>query len=174
MTGILMLQIAVFVLAICLLASLIGIVTLYSKCEEIRVEKDKISKEKDKIKKEKDKVQRELDNALKKDLIEIEPGHKVIYPDYGLTWTDTDKDGNKMKPESFKVTYELEVLEVTETRIKVKAVDFTSMDQIGKDAARKPGIFQFMKDKWVEKNQVQLIVDDSVKRDLKLKQLGIE
>ena len=164
-----MLQIAVFVLAICLLCSLIGNITLYSKCESIREEKDKISKEKDKIKKEKDKA-----DAFKKDLIAIEPGHRVIYPDYGLTWTDTDKDGNKMKPESFKVTYELEVLEVTETRIKVKAVDFTSMDQIGRDASKKSGIVQFMKDKWVNKNEVQLIVDDSVKRDLKLKQLGIE
>jgi hypothetical protein len=174
MNGILMLQIAVFILSLCLLGSLIGIVTLYSKCEELRTEKDKLSKEKDKIKKEKDKVQRELDDTLKKDLIAIEPGHKVIYPDYGLSWTDTDKDGNKMKPESFKVTYELEVLEVTETRIKVKAVDFTSMDQIGRDASKKASIIQFMKDKWVEKHQVQLIVDDSVKRDLKLKQLGIE
>lgn len=169
MTGILMLQIAVFILAICLLASLIGNITLYSKCETIREEKEKISKEKDKIKKEKDKA-----DAFKKDLIAIEPGHRVIYPDYGLTYTDTDKDGNKMEPESFKVTYELEVLDVTETRVKVKAVDFTSTDQIGRDAARKPGIIQFMKDKWIEKNQVQLIVDDSVKRDLKLKQLGIE
>jgi hypothetical protein len=169
MTGILMLQIAVFILSLCLLGSLIGNITLYSKCEELRVEKDKVSKEKDKIKKEKDKA-----DAFKKDLIAIEPGHKVIYPDYGLTWTDTDKDGNKMKPESFTVTYELEVLEVTETRIKVKAVDFTSMDQIGRDASKKSGIIQFMKDKWVGKHQVQLIVDDSVKRDLKLKQLGIE
>lgn len=169
MTGILMLQIAVFILAICLLASLIGNITLYSKCETIREEKEKISKEKDKIKKEKDKA-----DAFKKDLIAIEPGHRVIYPDYGLTYTDTDKDGNKMEPESFKVTYELEVLDVTETRVKVKAVDFTSTDQIGRDVARKPGIIQFMKDKWIEKNQVQLIVDDSVKRDLKLKQLGIE
>lgn len=169
MTGIVMLQIAVFILAICLLGSLIGNITLYSKCETIREEKEKISKEKDKIKKEKDKA-----DAFKKDLIAIEPGHRVIYPDYGLTFTDTDKDGNKMKPESFKVTYELEVLEVTETRLKVKAVDFTSMDQIGRDAKRKPGIIQFMQDKWVNKNEVQLIVDDSVKRDLKLKQLGIE
>jgi hypothetical protein len=169
MTGILMLQIAVFILSLCLLGSLIGNITLYSKCEELRVEKDKVSKEKDKIKKEKDKAE-----AFKKHLIAIEPGDKVIYPDYGLTWTDTDKDGNKMKPESFTVTYELEVLEVTETRIKVKAVDFTSMDQIGRDASKKSGIISFMKDKWVEKHQVQLIVDDSVKRDLKLKQLGIE
>lgn len=164
-----MIQIVVLVLSLCLLGSVIGNFILYSKCEDIREEKDKISKEKDKIKKDKDKA-----DAFKKDLIAIEPGHKVIYPDYGLTYTDTDKDGNKMEPESFKVTYELEVLDVTETRVKVKAVDFTSMDQIGRDAARKSGIIQFMKDKWVEKNQVQLIVDDSVKRDLKLKQLGIE
>jgi hypothetical protein len=157
-----MIQIVVLVLSLCLLGSLIGNVILYSKCENIREEKDKVSKEKDKA------------DAFKKDLIAIEPGHKVIYPDYGLSWTDTDKDGNKMKPESFKVTYELEVLEVTETRVKVKAVDFTSTDQIGRDATRRPGIIQFMNDKWVEKNQVQLIVDDSVKRNIKLEQLGIK
>jgi hypothetical protein len=164
-----MMQIVVLILSLCLLGSLIGNVTLYSKCEEIRAEKDKVSKEKDQIKKDKDKA-----DAFKKDLISIEAGHKVIYPDYGLTWTDTDKDGKKLEPESFKVTYELEVIDVTETRIKVKAVDFTSMDQIGRDAKRKPGIISFMQDKWVNKNEVQLIVDDSVKRDLKLKQLGIE
>lgn len=168
MTAITILQTTVFILSLCLLGSLLGIVKLYSKCEEIREEKDKITKEKDQIKKDKDKA-----DAFKKNLISIEPGHKVIYPDYGLSWTDTDKDGNKMEPESFKVTYELEVLDVTETRVKVKAVDFTSMDQIGRDAATRRFIIQFMKDKWVEKNQVQLIVDDSVKRDLKLKQLGI-
>jgi hypothetical protein len=169
MTAITILQTTVFILSLCLLGSLIGIIKLYSKCEEIRAEKDKISKEKDKISKEKEKA-----DAFKKDLIAIEPGNKVIYPDYGLSWTDTDKDGNKMKPESFKVTYELEVLEVTEYRIKVKAVDFTSMDQIGRDASKKSGIIQFMKDKWINKSEVQLIVDDSVKRDLKLRQLGIE
>jgi len=164
-----MTQIVVLVLSLCLLGSLIGNFILYSKCEDIREEKDKVSKERDKVSKEKDKA-----DAFKKDLIAIEPGHKVIYPDYGLSWTDTDKDGNKMKPESFKVTYELEVLDVTESRVKVKAVDFTSMDQIGRDAAKKSGIIQFMQDKWVNKSEVQLIVDDSVKRDLKLKQLGIE
>ena len=169
MTAITILQTTVFILSLCLLGSLIGNVLLYLKCEDIRQEKDKITKEKDQIKKDKDKA-----DSFRKNLISIEPGHKVIYPDYGLSWTDTDKDGNKMKPESFKVTYELEVLEVTETRVKVKAVDFTSTDQIGRDATRRPGIIQFMNDKWVEKNQVQLIVDDSVKRDLKLKQLGIE
>jgi hypothetical protein len=162
MTGILMLQIAVFILSICLLCSLIGNITLYSKCEEVRAEKDKIKREKDKA------------DAFKKDLIAIEPGHRVIYPNYGLTWTDKDKDGNDLPPESFQVTYELEVLEVTENKLKIKAVDITSEDKIGRDPAKKSGIINFMKNKWVDKNKVQLIVDDSVKRDLKLKQLGIE
>ena len=48
------------------------------------------------------------------------------------------------------------------------------MDQIGRDASRKSGIIQFMQDKWINKNEVQLIVDDSVKRNLKLEQLGIK
>ena len=169
MTAFLMLQIAVFVLSLCLLGSLIGNVILYSKCESIREEKDKISKEKDKISKEKDKAE-----SFKKNLISIEPGHRVIYPNYGLTWTDQDKDGNDLPPESFKVTYELEVLEVTENKLKIKAVDITSEDKIGRDPAKKSGIISFMKNKWVDKNQVQLIVDDSVKRNLKLEQLGIK
>ena len=157
-----MIQIVVLVLSLCLLGSLIGNVILYSKCENIREEKDKVSKEKDKA------------ESFKKNLISIEPGHRVIYPDYGLTWTDQDKDGNDLPPESFKVTYELEVLEVTENKLKIKAVDITSEDKIGRDPANKFDIINFMKNKWVDKNKVQLIVDDSVKRDLKLKQLGIE
>lgn len=164
-----MIQIIVLVLSLCLLGSLIGNVILYSKCEDIREEKDKVSKEKDRISKDKDKAE-----SFKKNLISIEPGHRVIYPDYGLTWTDQDKDGNDLPPESFKVTYELEVLEVTENKLKIKAVDITSEDKIGRDPAKKSGIINFMKNKWVDKNKVQLIVDDSVKRDLKLKQLGIE
>ena len=169
MTTILMLQLSVFIISLCLLGSLIGNIILYSKCENIREEKDKISKDKDRISKEKDKAE-----SFKKNLISIEPGHRVIYPNYGLTWTDKDKDGNDLPPESFKVTYELEVLEVTENKLKIKAIDITSEDKIGRDPALKSGIISFMKNKWVDKNQVQLIVDDSVKRDLKLKQLGIE
>ena len=169
MTAILMLQITVFTLSLCLLGSLIGNVILYSKCERIREEKDKVSKDKDKVSKEKEEA-----DAFKKNLISIETGHKVIYPDYGLIWTDTDKDGNKMKPQPFKVTYEFEVLEVTEDKIKVNAIDFTSMDQIGKDPTKKSNIITLMKNKWIDKNQVQLIIDDSVKRNFKLNQLGIE
>lgn len=53
MTGIVMLQIAVFILAICLLGSLIGNITLYSKCETIREEKEKSQKRKIRLKKRK-------------------------------------------------------------------------------------------------------------------------
>lgn len=89
-----MIQIVVLVLSLCLLGSLIGNVILYFKCENIREEKDKISKDKDRISKEKDKAE-----SFKKNLISIEPGHRVIYPNYGLTWTDQDKDGNDLPPE---------------------------------------------------------------------------
>jgi hypothetical protein len=30
-----------------------------------------------------------------------------------------------------------------------------------------------MKDKWVSKKEIQLVVDDSIKRDIKLRKLGI-
>lgn len=30
-----------------------------------------------------------------------------------------------------------------------------------------------MKDKWVNKKEIQLVVDDSIKRDIKLRKLGI-
>ena len=98
----------------------------------------------------------------------IEPGDKVIYPDYGLCYNPkTDKE------ESFKVTYELEVLDTSKDKVKVRAVDFTSTDAIARDPKQKQGIIDFMKDKWVSKKEIQLIVDDSIKRDIKLRKLGI-
>jgi len=57
--------------------------------------------------------------------------------------------------------------------VKVRAVDFTSTDAIGRDPKNKAGIIEFMKDKWVNKKEIQLVVDDSIKRDIKLRKLGI-
>jgi ribosomal protein L23 len=139
----------------------VTIVKLFSSIAEWREKYSKLEKEKEKS------------DSVKKDLIKIDTGHRVIYPEYGLELTSKDADGKDVK-ESFKVTYELEVLEVAQNRVKVKAIDFTSVDRIGRDSANKAGIIQFMKDKWVDKNQVQLIVDNSVRRNHKLEQLGIK
>jgi hypothetical protein len=112
--------------------------------------------------------------SLKKELSEIKVKNtemkkfKVIYPDYGLCYNPkTDKE------ESFKVTYELEVLDTSTDKVKVRAIDFTSTDVIGRNTKNKAGIIEFMKDKWVNKKEIQLVVDDSIKRDIKLRKLGI-
>ena len=66
-----------------------------------------------------------------------------------------------------------EVLDTSKDKVKVRAVDFTSTDGIARDPKKKQGIIDFMKDKWVSKKEIQLVVDDSIKRDIKLRKLGI-
>lgn len=99
------------------------------------------------------------------DLMLIEPGDKAILPDYQLMYISTN--------ESFSVTYELEIVEISENKVKVIALDFTSSDKAGKDPANKAGIIEFMKNKWVDKSSIQLVMDNSIKRDIKLRKLGI-
>ena len=73
--------------------------------------------------------------------------------------------------EKFSVTYEVEILEVSIDRVKVKAIDFTSNDKFGKDPKHKSSIVDFMKDKWISKKDIELIVDDSMRRDSKLQEI---
>lgn len=61
-------------------------------------------------------------NKSQEELVSIDPGDKAIIPDYGLQQTDTK--------ENFKVTYEVEIVEVSIDRVKVKAIDYTSTDKI--------------------------------------------
>ena len=74
---------------------------------------------------------------------------------------------------SFTVNYEVEILEVSPTKFKVTATDLSSFDKVGRDPAHKNDILLFMKEKWIERDKVQIIVDDAMKRDAKLKALGI-
>ena len=150
------LQITLLVSLGCLFFLIILLHIFYSKNESLKKELNEIKKKNYEMEKFND------------DLMLIEPGDKVIYPDYGLCYNkNTDKE------ESFKVTYELEVSEVSQNKVKVKALDFTSTDSIARDQTKKQGIIDFMKDKWVSKNEIQLVVDDSIKRDIKLRKLGI-
>ena len=102
-------------------------------------------------------------NQAQEDLISIDPGDRAILPDYGLQHTDTK--------ESFSVTYEVEVLEVSMDKVKVKAIDYTSTDKFAKDPKNKQAIINFLQDKWVSKDSIELIVDDSMRRDRKLQQI---
>ena len=144
------------ILAVCLLLSLILLHKFYSENSKLKKE---LSSQKGK--------NTEMEK-FNKELMLIEPGDKVIYPDYGLVI-----EQGTPKEESFKVTYELEVLEVSTDKVKVKALDFASTHKVGRDSANKQGIINFMQDKWVSKADVQLVVDDSIKRDIKLRELGI-
>jgi hypothetical protein len=102
-------------------------------------------------------------NQAQEELVSIDPGDRAILPDYGLEHTETK--------ENFHVTYEVEVLEVSMDKVKVKAINFTSNDKFAKDSKNKSAIINFLQDKWVNKKDIELIIDDSMRRDRKLQQI---
>lgn len=89
------------------------------------------------------------------------PGCKALLVDYGLS----------LGKKSFKVNYEVEILEVTPNKLKVKAYNFTSYDAIGRDPSNKQAIIDFLKGHWVNKSSAQIILDDSHIREIKLNQM---
>lgn len=95
----------------------------------------------------------------------IEPGDSAILPEYGLT----SKDANQ----SFTVDYEVDIVEVSEDRVKVRATGYTSHDSYAKDPANKQSIIAFMQDHWVKKRDIEIVMDDKKKRSIKLNQIGI-
>lgn len=101
-------------------------------------------------------------NQEQEELVSIDVGDRAIIPNYGLTYKDTD---------SFNVTYEVEILEVSEDKVKVKSIDYTTTDKIARDPQLKPSILAFIDGKWIEKRTIELIVDEQMRRDRKLKQI---
>jgi hypothetical protein len=151
-------EIAFFVILVCLVLSLFLNVKIYNDFKNLSIENKKIKKEKQKVEK------------FKEDLISINIGDKVIYPNCSLTY---DKGGDN--EHDFCVTYELIVTDVTRDKVKVNAIDFTTTDnKINNDQSKKQGIINFIMDKWVDKSRVELIIDESHKRNLKLEKLGIK
>jgi len=144
-------EISLIILSFTLLLSIIFIFRLYTINSELKSENDKLKSEVDKSKKDKE------------ELVSIDPGDRAIIPNYGMIQTDTK--------ESFKVTYEVEIVEVSVDKVKVKAIDFTSNDKFAKDPKHKNAIVDFMKDKWISKKDIELIVDDSMRRDAKLQEI---
>ena len=144
-------ELAVVVLSFAVLISLVFIGKLYFNNIKLQVEMANMKLTVDKV------------NQAQEDLISIDPGDRAILPDYGLQHTDTK--------ESFSVTYEVEVLEVSMDKVKVKAINFTSTDKFAKDPKNKQAIINFLQDKWVSKDSIELIVDDSMRRDRKLQQI---
>lgn len=151
-------EISLIVLSISLLVCLFFIGKLYSKSTDLQNE---ISKMKSEVEWSKKEVERA--NKAQEELVSIDPGDKAIIPNYGLQHTETKED--------FHVTYEVEIVEVSTEKVKVKAVDFTSNDKFARDPNHKQAIINFLQDKWVNRKDIELIVDDSMRRDRKLKQI---
>jgi hypothetical protein len=109
----------------------------------------------------------ELKSEVKKveEVTNIEVGDKALIPDFGLT--------NKQDNENFTVDYEVEILEVSTDQVKVKALSYTSLDNFAKDPQNRQSIINFLQATWISKRDIQLIVDDQMRREKKLNQLGI-
>lgn len=150
---------AITVLSLALFLSIIFLGLLFVKNVELQ---NKLNDTLTKM----DQEKKNLDN-----LIEIEPGDSGIISNYGLEYND-DVDGKNVRT-PFKVTYEVEVIEVSKDKLKVKATGFTSTDSIGRDPKRKSGIIKFLEDKWVDKKSVEIVMDTKKRRSIKLAELGI-
>ncbi len=96
-------------------------------------------------------------------------GSKALLNDFGLEHTDSATG----KKTSFTVDYEVEIVDISETQIKVRAVNFNGNDAWSRDPQNKQGIIAFMQDKWVSKKDAQLIMDEAHNRQVKLEELGI-
>jgi len=144
-------ELALIVLSFAVLISLIFIGFLYFKNVKLQMEMVNMKLTVAKV------------NQAQEELVSIDPGDRAILPDYGLTQTETK--------ENFHVTYEVEIIEVSLDRVKVKAIDYTSTDKFAKDPKNKSSIINFLQNKWVNKKDIELIVDDSMRRDRKLQQI---
>lgn len=98
-------------------------------------------------------------------LLKFYPGSKGLLNNYQLIHTPTKT--------TFYVSYEVEVVDVSEDQLKVNALSYQSNDDYAKDPKNRQAIIGFLQGRWVNKSEVQIIIDESHKRHLKLEELGI-
>lgn len=149
--------ILVFLMVICGVLSF-AVVKLSSSNSSLLIDNNLLRSEVEDLKNQLSKTKKD-----KEEITSIDPGDKAIIPNYGLKYTSTN--------ESFEVTYEVEIVEVSMDKVKVRAVNFTSNDKAGKDPSNRQGILSFMQDKWVSKKEIDLVVDEAMRRDVKLKEI---
>ena len=144
-------ELTLVVLSFSVLVSLVFIGFLYFKNVDLQKKMTGLKLEVKKTKK------------AQEDLVSIDPGDRALLPEYGLKTLDTN--------ESFHVTYEIEITEVSIDKVKVNAIDYTSNDKFAKDPNNRSSIINFLQNKWVSKKEIELIVDDQMRRDRKLQQI---
>ena len=160
-------EMVVFVLSLSVLLLLITNFMQMNKNSSLRNELD----ERDRRLNDKDRELSGVKNSLsslmksKEDMFTVKPGDHGILPDFSLVVTlDSGKKHN------YQVTYEVEVVEVSRDKYKVKALDYVSQDSYALDSKNKLGILNVInvKHPWVEKREFELIVDDAKRRADKL------
>lgn len=154
----------IIILSIALLASIAFNHILYGKIQSI-------AEEKENIKKEKEKADNKIEWFNKKKLDELNNidyiGRKGVYVE-SLIW-QTGEHANK----SFSVTYEVEILEFTDTKFKIKANSAMADQSFASDSKYKNSYLSYINDRnnWVNRADVQLMMDDTTKRNLKLEKI---
>lgn len=96
-------------------------------------------------------------------------GSKALLDNVSLESTDPST-GTKVK---FTVDYEVEIVDISETQLKVRALKFTGNDSWSSNPKNMQSIIKFMQDRWVSKKDAQLIMDEAHNRQVKLDELGI-
>jgi hypothetical protein len=148
-------EITVLVLCLSLLVMSFLAVKQYGNNLHLREENELLKKEVTKSKTDKDY------------LVSIDPGDRAIIPNYSLVYAKGEKDEHH-----FEVTYEVEIVEVSLDKVKVKATGLTTHDsKINNEPSRRASCIAFMQDKWISRKSIELVVDDTMRRDAKLQQL---
>ena len=104
----------------------------------------------------------------KRTTVDVSPGDTGLIHGYNLQ--HNRKDGTQY---AFLVDFEVSIIELSEKRLKVSAIDFTSNDAWAKDPTNKPAIIKFFQNQWISRNDIEIIYDERKRRNEKLNELGI-
>lgn len=148
----------ILLLSLTPLALLVVIVFLFLDRKKMKLQ---ISELNEKVKSEKNS---------KKNLVKFYIGAKALINDYGMTHTNSLNNNIKTNT---SVDYEVEIVDISETQIKVRAIDFKGNDSFSRDPKMRQAILRFLQDTWVDKSTAELVLDESHNRQIKLEELGI-
>jgi hypothetical protein len=113
------------------------------------------------------KEEKNKESKKREDLVKIKVGDKVLH-NASLTHTDP----TTKVVESFNLLYELEVIDVAESKIKVKGIDFTSNDAFARKSTNKSSLITYINNKWIDKKEAQILINSKQSlRDEKLEKL---
>ena len=152
------------ILILCCLIFLVSIMILKQVFDvniSLRTENAEIRKENISLRERNSEALKEIKKI--KVEYEILPGCKVLLKNYGLTYKDENHD--------FKVDYEADVIEVSTDQVKLTAYGFTSRDSKANELKNRSGIISFLKNTWIDKRSVELILDKTHLRDTKIDQI---